>query len=65
MSTVDYLKYRITGYIDEYGTVHVCAVNFTRTYCKVDAEGWPTGDETRTETKYIYGDALDTFTFDI
>ena len=55
---IHYNTYRVSGYINEYGTVRVCSVAFERTYCDVNFKN------VRKEHFFIFGEDLKTFKFD-
>lgn len=50
--------YRLAGYVDDYGTVVICSVIYTRTYCD------PDGSNPRTKTEFLHGKEMEAFGFD-
>ena len=59
--------YRITGYINEYGNVFICSVQFERTYLKnnlPEYADWTKKENQEHKTFRIYGEKLKTFKFD-
>ena len=50
--------YRVAGYVSEYGTVVICSVIYTRTYCD------PDGSNKRIKTMFLSGKQMEDFGFD-
>lgn len=62
---VNYRKYEVHGYVDDYGTVVVSSVNFDRDYVK-DQErvDWYADENVKHVHEFLYGDKLNEFKFD-
>lgn len=62
---VDYNTYRVGGYIGEYGNVQICSVYYNRMVCQEkDEHGDWIMDSAKPVSRFVYGDALDSFMFD-
>ena len=61
---VDYNEYTVTGYVGEFGTVNICCVRYERMVCQEkDENGWWITESAKHVTRFVYGDALETFSF--